>query len=164
MAQMLSQIASGKPNEGPQVAPRRHAPLETARRAHAKQGAHAKAEIQRRCVEQRAFADVHVTPEVHAPHSARFVEMRKRSFQSFAAQPEQALPARAANPSTIPVDGIARLRTIFPVAPPAIRFGDVAADSHGLAIRGVVRARACLSLSSKKDSTLLPLVEEEKTK
>ena len=29
-----------------------------------------------------------------------------------------------------------------------------------LAIRGVVRARTCLSLSSKKESTLLPLVEE----
>ena len=33
-----------------------------------------------------------------------------------------------------------------------------------LAIRGVVRARACLSLSSKKDSTLLPLVEEPEKK
>lgn len=29
-----------------------------------------------------------------------------------------------------------------------------------LAIRGVQRARACLSLSSKKESTLLPLVED----
>jgi Lrp/AsnC family leucine-responsive transcriptional regulator len=33
-----------------------------------------------------------------------------------------------------------------------------------LAIRGVVRARACLSLSSKKDSTLLPLVDEPEKK
>ena len=33
-----------------------------------------------------------------------------------------------------------------------------------LVIRGVVRARTCLSLSSKKESTLLPLVEEEKGK
>ena len=30
-----------------------------------------------------------------------------------------------------------------------------------LAIRGVSRARTCLSLSSKKESTLLPLVEEK---
>jgi hypothetical protein len=30
--------------------------------------------------------------------------MRKRSFQSFAAQPKQARPALAANPSTIPVE------------------------------------------------------------
>jgi DNA-binding Lrp family transcriptional regulator len=29
-----------------------------------------------------------------------------------------------------------------------------------LPLRGVVRARTCLSLSSKKESTLLPLVEE----
>ena len=29
-----------------------------------------------------------------------------------------------------------------------------------LSLRGVVRARTCLSLSSKKESTLLPLVEE----
>ena len=33
-----------------------------------------------------------------------------------------------------------------------------------LAIRGVARARACLSLSSKKDSTLLPLVDEPEKK
>ena len=33
-----------------------------------------------------------------------------------------------------------------------------------LAIRGVTRARTCLSLSSKKESTLLPLVEEPEKK
>ena len=33
-----------------------------------------------------------------------------------------------------------------------------------LAIRGVVRARACLSLASKKDSTLLPLLDEPEKK
>jgi Lrp/AsnC family leucine-responsive transcriptional regulator len=33
-----------------------------------------------------------------------------------------------------------------------------------LAMRGVSRARTCLSLSSKKESTLLPLVEEEREK
>jgi Lrp/AsnC family transcriptional regulator, leucine-responsive regulatory protein len=33
-----------------------------------------------------------------------------------------------------------------------------------LAIRGVQRARTCLSLASKKESTLLPLVEDEKEK
>ena len=33
-----------------------------------------------------------------------------------------------------------------------------------LAIRGVARARTCLSLSSKKESTLLPLVEEPEKK
>jgi Lrp/AsnC family transcriptional regulator, leucine-responsive regulatory protein len=33
-----------------------------------------------------------------------------------------------------------------------------------LAMRGVSRARTCLSLASKKESTLLPLVEEEKEK
>jgi len=33
-----------------------------------------------------------------------------------------------------------------------------------LVMRGVTRARTCLSLASKKESTLLPLVEEEKEK
>jgi Lrp/AsnC family leucine-responsive transcriptional regulator len=33
-----------------------------------------------------------------------------------------------------------------------------------LTIRGVSRARTCLSLAAKKESTLLPLVEEEKEK
>jgi Lrp/AsnC family leucine-responsive transcriptional regulator len=33
-----------------------------------------------------------------------------------------------------------------------------------LTIRGVTRARTCLSLAAKKESTLLPLVEEEKEK
>jgi hypothetical protein len=69
-------------------------------------------------MQQRAFEDVRVTAEVHAPHPAGFVKMRKRSFQPFAAQPQQALPSRAANPSTIPVDGVARLGMDLPVAPP----------------------------------------------
>lgn len=33
-----------------------------------------------------------------------------------------------------------------------------------LPIRGVTRARACLSLASKKESTLLPLVEDERAR
>jgi Lrp/AsnC family leucine-responsive transcriptional regulator len=33
-----------------------------------------------------------------------------------------------------------------------------------LAMRGVSRARTCLSLASKKESTLLPLVEDEREK
>src|SRR5258705_4053063 len=70
-----------------------------------------------------------MTAEVHAPHPARFIEMRKRSFQPFTALPQQPFAARAPNPSTIPVDSVASLGMVLPVAPPAIGFRDVAAHA-----------------------------------
>jgi len=120
----------GKPNEGPHAAKKRsHAPLEAARRAHTTQGAHQEPEIQRCGMQEYTFEDVRVPAEVHAPHPPRFIEMGKRPFQPFAALPEQPFASRAANPSTIPVDGIASLGMVLPIAPPAIGFRDVAAHA-----------------------------------
>jgi len=63
-----------------------------------------------------------MTAEVHAPHPARFIKMGERPFQPFAALPQQPFASRAANPSTIPVDGIASLGMVLPVAPSPIGF------------------------------------------
>ena len=70
--------------------------------------------------------------------------MRKRSFQPFAALSQQPFATRAANPPTIPVDGIASRGTGFPVAPPAIRFRDVAADADRVSMPD-----ACASVVKK---------------
>ena len=55
--------------------------------------------------------------------------MGEGAFQSLAAQPQQALAARAANASTIAVDRVACLGILLPVASAAIGFGDVTADA-----------------------------------
>jgi hypothetical protein len=71
-------------------------------------------------MQEYTFEDVGMTAEVYAPHPARFIEMGKRPFQPFTALPEQPFASRAANPSTIPVDGITSFGMVLPIAPPAI--------------------------------------------
>ena len=80
-------------------------------------------------MQQHTFKNIAMAPQVHAPHPSGFVEMRKRSFQSFAPLPQQAFPARATNPSAVAVDGVTGLGIVLPVAPPAIRLRDVAAHA-----------------------------------
>lgn len=56
--------------------------------------------------------------------------MSTRAFKSFATLPQEALPSCAANPLPVAVDGVTRLRMVLPVAPSAIRFGDVAPHAN----------------------------------
>ena len=60
--------------------------------------------------------------------------MGKGAFESFPAPAQQALPARAAKTPTVSVDGVARLRLVFPLTPAAIWFRDVAAEADGFKI------------------------------
>lgn len=82
-------------------------------------------------MDHQPLQDVGVTAEVHAPHPAGFVEMRKRPFQPLVAKRQQALAAGAPNATPIAVHGVASFGVLFPVPPSPIRFGDVAPDADG---------------------------------
>ena len=68
-----------------------------------------------------------MTTQVDASHPSGFVHMRKWAFEPFAALAHQAFTARAANTPAVSIHSIARLRMVFPVAPPAVGLRDVAA-------------------------------------
>src|SRR5678816_1565179 len=76
-------------------------------------------------MEQEAFEDIVVTPQMNAPHATGFVEMRKGAFQSFAPLTQQPFASRPANASAIAIHGRTSLRVLLPIAAPAIRFRDV---------------------------------------
>ena len=59
------------------------------------------------------------------PQAAGFVEMCVRPFEMFAPPPLQSQPTRAADAPAIGIHRIPGHRLLLPVAPPAIRFGDV---------------------------------------
>ena len=81
-------------------------------------------------MDQHTFQNVRVSAQVHAAQAASFVEMREGTFEPFATQAQHPLATSAVNASPVPIDGGARLGFTRPVASPAIRFRDVAADSH----------------------------------
>ena len=87
-------------------------------------------------MDQHTFQNVRVSAQVHAAQAASFVEMREGTFEPFATQAQQPLATSAVNASPVPIDGGARLGFTRPVASPAIRFRDVAADSHRFEILG----------------------------
>jgi len=72
-----------------------------------------------------------MTAQVYATHSPRFIKMREGPFEQFPALSQQTLATRAANPPPISIHGMARLGLILPLAAPAIRLRDVAAQAHG---------------------------------
>src|SRR4030095_2357648 len=65
--------------------------------------------------------------------TAGVIEMRKRPLDVLAAPPHQALPASATHPTPIPIDGPPRLGRLHPAPPPAVVFGEGAADADGRA-------------------------------
>ena len=70
------------PNKRPKPAKKgQRAGLEAPRRADAEHLPHQETQIQRSGVDQQAFEDIAVPPEVNAPHAACFVEMCKGAFQ-----------------------------------------------------------------------------------
>ena len=66
-----------------------------------------------RGMQQHALEDVVVTAQVNASHPSGFVEMRKRSFQPFASQPQQTFPPRPANAPAVAIDGVTRLGVVL---------------------------------------------------
>src|SRR6059036_3119523 len=80
-------------------------------------------------MQQHAFEDVRVTAEVHAPHPARFVKMRKRSFQSLASLAEQPFAPLSPNAPPVAIDRVARLGVLLPIAPSTSGFRDVTPDA-----------------------------------
>ena len=74
---------------------------------------------------EQPFANVVMSPQVHAAHPTGFIEVGTRSFQPLTALAQESLPACTANPPAVAVDGIPRVRMVVPVAAPAIGFGDI---------------------------------------
>ena len=66
---------------------RGEAALETSRRTDADQPTHEQAEIEAGGVDQQALPNASVPAQIHAPHPTGLIEMSKRAFQSFSAQP-----------------------------------------------------------------------------
>jgi hypothetical protein len=63
-----------------------------------------------------------------------FIEMGKRPFQAFTAEPQKSLTARASNATPIAVHRVARVGVLLPVPSPPIGFRDVAVDAHGFEV------------------------------
>src|SRR4051812_21917237 len=108
--------------------------LQPSWRANADHLTHEEPEIEAARVDQQPLPNVAVAAEVHASHAAGFIEMGKRSFQAFTAEPQQSLTARASNATPIPVHRVARVGVLLPVPSPPIGFRDVAADAHSFEI------------------------------
>src|SRR5207245_11088042 len=107
---------------------RRDAALEAPRRAHAKLHAHQECEIGGAGMQEDPLQDVAVPPEMHPTHAPGFIEMGKWPLKAFPSLSQQPLPARAANPSAIPIHGVARLEIALPLAPLPLRFRQIRAD------------------------------------
>ena len=85
--------------------------LETAGRTDADQVTHEQPQVEAASVDQHTFQNVRVSAQVHAAQAASFVEMRERTFESFATQAQQPLATSAVNASPVPIDGVgARMR------------------------------------------------------
>jgi len=108
--------------------------LERARRADADQPTHEEPEIETARVNQQPLPTVGVTAEVHAAHATGLIEMGKRSFRAFTAEPQEAQAACPANSATIAVHRAARFWMPPPVASPTIGLGDVTANADGFEV------------------------------
>ena len=104
---------------------RRQAPLEAARRADADQCPHEEAHVEGACLDEEAFEDVRMPAHMRPPQAAGFVEMCVRPFEMFAPPPLPSQPTRAADAPAMGIHRIPGHRLLLPVAPPAIRLGDV---------------------------------------
>jgi len=62
-------------------------PLESPRRPDAYRAPHHQAQVEAGRVNQQAFQDVCVTPEVGASHAAGFVQVRERALDQLASHP-----------------------------------------------------------------------------
>ena len=71
---------------------RRRVALEAPRRAHARQLAQEQPEVEAADVNEQPLENVGVSPQMHAAHPARLVEMRVGAFQSLTPLPQQPLP------------------------------------------------------------------------
>ena len=71
-----------------------------------------------------------MTSEMDAPHPAGFIEMRKRSLQSFASLAKQPFASLSPNAPTVAIDRVASLGVLLPMAPSAIGFRDVTPQAH----------------------------------
>jgi len=104
---------------------RAQAALEATRRADAEERAHQEPEIEAPDVDEEAFQDVRVAPQVRPAHPAGLIEMGVRPLQAFAAASLQPTAAGPAYPPAVRIDRVARRRLAAPVTRPAIWFRDV---------------------------------------
>lgn len=111
---------------------------------------HEEPQIEAARVNQQSLQNVRVPPQVHAAQAACLVEMREGPLQAFAAKPQQSQAPRATNAPPIPIHRGTGLRRVFPVASPAIRFRDVAPDTHGFEIHEGLIAVIALGLARNK--------------
>ena len=118
--------------QGEQGTERGHrAALEATRRADARQLPHEQPEIEAADLHEHALQDVGMPAQMHAAHPSGLIEMRVGTFQPLAPLPQQPLPTGAPNPPTISIHGLPRRGLSLPVAPTAVRFRDVTANTDG---------------------------------
>ena len=90
-------------------------------------------------LDEQAFEDVRMPAHMRPPQAAGFVEMCVRPFEMFAPPPLQSQPTRAADAPAIGIHRIPSHRLLLPVAPPAIRLGDVRPQIERRAVSTSVR-------------------------
>src|SRR5215470_19455415 len=108
--------------------------LEAPRRATTAQLPHEQAEIEGARVDQEAFEDVALSPQVRAAHPAGVVDMRERPLQVLPAATQQPLPPRRADAPAIAVDGPLGVRGRRPLTAAPRWLRDIRPDAEGAQI------------------------------
>src|SRR5271156_4421366 len=110
-------MREGEPQEEAQNQPC-SAVLPLSRCARAEHLAQNQAQVERAHMHQLPLQNVLPSPQVAAPHAARFIAMREAAFHQLAAPPEQALAVARSHPPPVLIDRLLFLRFALPVAPP----------------------------------------------
>src|SRR5262249_50666661 len=115
-----------------------------ARRADTEERPHPETEIERAGMNQQSFEYVLVPAHARSPEPTRFVEMRTRSLEQFAAFAEEPLAAVAADVPSIRIDRVPFGLLVGPRLWTAIGFADVSSNLQRLQI--VYRGAAMIAL------------------
>src|SRR5207244_8950286 len=103
------------------------AALQAPRGSFAAESTHHEPQVKGCDVHQQTLENVRVTPQMHAPHPARFIQVRKAPLQLLAALPQQPLPTLAPNPPPVPVHRCLLFLLPLPAPPSPLRLRAVAA-------------------------------------
>jgi len=103
--------------------------LEAAWRTAAAQLPHEQAEIERARVDQQAFEDVRMPPQVCAAHPAGVVDVRERLLLVLPAAPQKPQAARSAHAAALAVDRALRVARMGSVPTTPIWLRDIGPDT-----------------------------------
>ena len=99
--------------------------LQAARRPHSDFPAQDQAQVERRHMNQQPLQDVPMPPQMRPPHSARVVDMRKRSFEELSPPAQELFAPLAPDAPPIPRDRRLLASLAVPLPPPSLRLGTV---------------------------------------